>query len=300
LKVLDDTEASVHRLLHGNTLHGQQCLNSEWRDEPSTYYSRSGPIGQVFTALKPKLGEEGAQVAIVGLGAGSLACYAQSGQQWTFYEIDPAVMRIAVEPRYFTFLADSQARGVGLEILLGDARIRLRDAPEGAYRLIVLDAFSSDAVPVHLLSREAIRLYRSRLGEGGLLAFNLSNRYVDLEPVMGQQVSDAGLVSRIRYDVHLTTEQKRSGKQPSIWVVMAARESDLGEIATDARWLIPKVHPVSNVWTDDYSDLASYLVLGARRYPDTVASSNTTEGAFSDHSTSNSTVPGSQGNVRKP
>jgi hypothetical protein len=300
LKVLDDTSANVHRLLHGNTLHGQQCFNTECHDEPSTYYARSGPIGQVFTALKPSLSHEGAQVAIVGLGAGTLACYAHAGQQWTFYEIDPAVMRIALEPRYFTFLADCEARGVVLEILLGDARIRLRDGPEGAFRLIVLDAFSSDAVPVHLLSQEAIRLYRSRLAKGGLLAFNLSNRYVDLEPVMGQQARDAGLVCRICYDVHLTAEEKQSGKQPSIWVVMAARQSDLGEIATDARWLIPKVRPSSNVWTDDYSDLASYLVLGARRFPDPVASSNPAQGEFSGNSTSNTIAPGSQGKARRP
>jgi hypothetical protein len=300
LKVLDDTGANVHRLLHGNTLHGQQCLNSECRDEPSTYYSRSGPIGQVFTALKPKLSEEGTRVAIVGLGAGSMACYAQAGQQWTFYEIDPSVMRIALDPRYFTFLSDCQDRGVGLELPLGDARIKLRAAPEGAYRLIVLDAFSSDAVPVHLLSREAIQLYRSKLAEGGLLAFHLSSRYLDLEPVMGQQATDAGLACRICYHVHLTAEEKRSGKQPSIWVVMAARESDLGEIATDARWLIPKIRPASNVWTDDYSDLANYLVLGARRFPDPVAFTNATQGEVSGHSTSNTAKSDSHGNGRRP
>jgi hypothetical protein len=300
LKVLDETEANVHRLLHGNTLHGQQCLNSECRDEPSTYYSRSGPIGQVFAALEPRLSQGGARVAIVGLGAGSLACYAQAGQRWTFYEIDPSVMRIALEPRYFTFLSDSTARGVGIEFLLGDARIKLRAAPEGAYRLIVLDAFSSDAVPVHLLDREAIQLYRSKLAEGGLLAFHLSSRYLDLEPVMGQQAADAGLVCRICYDVHLTAEQKRSGKQPSIWVVMAAHRLDLGEIATDARWLIPQVRPGSRVWTDDYSDLANYLVLGARRFPDPEPSSKDTPREFSDHSTSSTIVPGSHGNARVP
>ena len=125
----------------------------------------------------------------------------------------------------------------------------------------MLDAFSSDAVPVHLLSREAIRLYRSKLDEGGLLAFNLSNRYLDLDPVMGRQAEDAGLVCRVGYDLDVSDEEKRVGKQPSIWAVMAATERDLGSLAADPRWRAPCPAPGSAVWTDDYSDLASYLLL---------------------------------------
>jgi hypothetical protein len=268
LKVLYDTEANVHRLLHGNTLHGQQSLDPASRGEPSTYFARSGPIGQLFAALGPVLARDGARVAIAGLGVGTLACYARPGQGWTFYEIDPAVARIAQDPRYFTYLSDCQAQGTSLAIVLGDARLRLGEAPERSYQLIVLDAFSSDAVPVHLLSREAMRLYRSRLTEGGLLAFNLSNRYLDLEPVLGRQAEDAGMACRIAYDVYLTAEQKRAGKQATIWVVMARREADLGELATDPRWRVPRLRPDARAWTDDDSDLASYLVLGPRRFPD--------------------------------
>ncbi len=143
----------------------------------------------------------------------------------------------------------------------GDARVRLRDAPAHAYRLIVLDAFSSDAVPVHLLSREAIRLYRSKLAEGGLLVFNLSNRYLDLDPVMGRQAEDAGLACRVCYELRFDDEEKQAGKQPSIWAVMAESEADLGSLAFDPRWRPLSTRPGSAVWTDDYSDLASYLML---------------------------------------
>ena len=198
------------------------------RREPSTYFTRSGPIGQVFEWTRVRgWSQPGRESRSSGLGAGTLASYAQPGQRWTFYEIDPAVERIARDPRFFTYLRDCQAES--LEIVLGDARLRLREAPDHAYRLIVLDAFSSDSLPVHLLSREAIGLYRSKLAEGGVLAFNLSNRYLDLDPVMGRQAADAGLVCRIGYDLDVSDEEKQAGKQPSIWAVMAAAESDLGE-----------------------------------------------------------------------
>jgi hypothetical protein len=194
----------------------------------------------------------------VGLGVGTLASYAQPGQHWTFYEIDTAVERIARDPRFFSYLRDCEADAT--DIILGDARQRLQGAPDNAYQLIVLDAFSSDALPVHLLSREAIRLYRAKLAHGGSLLFNLSKRYVDLDPVIGRQAVDAGLACRICYDLRVSDDEKRAGKWPSIWAVMAARASDLGSLATDARWQAPALRPGSAVWTDDYSDLASYLL----------------------------------------
>ena len=259
VRVTHDTEQNVHRLFHGSTLHGQQSLDLALRREPSTYFTRSGPIGQVFNAIQPRLEPPGARVAIVGLGAGTLASYARPGQRWTFYEIDDAVVRIARDPRFFTYLQDSQADAT--DIVLGDARLRLRDAPDHTYQLIVLDAFSSDAVPVHLLSREAIRLYRAKLTTEGMLVFNLSNRYLDLDPIMARQAEDAGLVYRVRYDLNLSDEEKQSGKQASIWAVMTATERDLGALADDPRWQAPNPRPGSAVWTDDYSDPASYLLL---------------------------------------
>jgi hypothetical protein len=265
LRVTHDSERNVNRLFHGSTLHGQQSLEKALSREPSTYFTRSGPIGAVFGAMEGRLSVPGSQVAIVGLGAGTLASYAQPGQCWSFYELDAAVERIARDPRYFTYLRDCRAEAV--DIILGDARDRLRDAPEGAYQMIVLDAFSSDALPVHLLSREAIRLYRSKLAPGGMLVFNLSNRYLNLDPVIGRQAEDAGMVCRICYDLSVSDDLKRAGKQPSIWAAVAANEADLGRLAADARWQAPALRAGWSVWTDDYSDLASYLILmpGGRR-----------------------------------
>jgi spermidine synthase len=267
LRVTHDTQQNANRLFHGSTLHGQQSLDPAFRHEPLTYFTRSGPIGQIFRAMERRLNRPDTRVAIVGLGVGTLASYAEPGQRWTFYEIDGAVERIARNPRFFTYLQDCKADDV--EIILGDARQRLASAPDNAYQLIVLDAFSSDALPVHLLSREAIRLYRAKLVTGGLLLFNLTNRYLDLNPVIGRQASDAGWVCRISYDAAVSDDEKRMGKQGSIWAVMAAQESDLDSLTADPRWQAPRLRQGSQVWTDDYSDLAAYLLFIPRKYAGT-------------------------------
>jgi len=259
LRVLEDREAGTRRLMHGSTLHGQQSLDPALREEPSTYFTRRGPIGGLLGRPRPG---SGARVAVVGLGTGTLACYARPGESWTFYEIDPAVVRAAEDPSCFTYLADARRRGAEVAVVEGDARLRLADAPDGAAAMIVLDAFSSDAVPVHLLSREAIALYRRKLAPGGLLAFNITNRYLDLEPLMARQAEDAGLACRVRYDLDAPAEARARGWQPSIWAVMADLAADL-----PAGWPAPRPRAGSAPWTDDYSDLASYLILGRRRPP---------------------------------
>ncbi len=257
VRVTHDPEKNVHRLFHGTTLHGQQSLEPALAREPSTYFTRSGPIGWVFEGLEPRFEEGGSRVAILGLGAGTLASYARTGQRWTFYEIDPIVARIARDPQLFTYLRDCRAET--LDIVIGDARLRLLEAPDHVFALIVLDAFSSDSLPVHLLSREAIGLYRRKLAPAGVLAFNLSNRYLDLDPILGRQAADAGMACRIAYDIAITPEEKQTGKQPSIWAVIAETERDLGSLAFDPRWRAAAQRPGSAAWTDDFSDLASYI-----------------------------------------
>jgi hypothetical protein len=259
VRVTEDPVKQVRRLFHGSTLHGAQSLDPVSSREPLTYFTRSGPIGQLFSALGPRLNRPETQIGVVGLGVGTLRAYAGPYQHWTFYELDPAVLEIYLnrEPRYFTYSGPGQPGDC--RVVEGDARLRLRHEPDHVFALIVLDAFSSDALPVHLLTREAIQLYESKLAQGGVLAFNLSTRYLDLEPVIGRQAQDAGLDCRINYDTLLSPAEWEAGKQPSIWAVMAATDFDLGALAHDARWRLPTLRPNARVWTDDYSDLARYL-----------------------------------------
>ena len=245
-----------HQLFHGSTLHGQQSLDPNRRWEPLSYFHRTGPIGQVFDVLRNRPFRP--SVAVVGLGTGSLAAYAEPGQHWTFYEIDPAVVRISRNPLYFTYLRDCRASA--LEIVLGDARLRLRNAPEHGYDLIVLDAFSSDAIPIHLLTREAVGLYRSKLASEGMIAFHISNRYLDLAPVVGALACNEGFVCLIRNDLKLSPDELHAGKQPSIWVVMANREADLGTLGKNPTWLPPKIRPSAPMWTDDFSNVIEYFI----------------------------------------
>ncbi|WP_165073898.1 fused MFS/spermidine synthase [Paludisphaera rhizosphaerae] len=258
LRVLHEPVSDVFRLMHGSTLHGQQGRSPATREEPSTYFTRSGPIGDLFTAMVANLDRPGTRVGVVGLGTGTLACYARPGQDWTFYEIDDAVVRAAEDETCFTYLADARRRGATVSTVEGDARLRLAAAPDGGFALLVLDAFSSDAVPTHLLSREAIALYRRKLAPGGILAFNLSCRFLDLPPLMAVQARDAGLACLVRRDLNIPPEAKTAGKLPSIWAVLADPSS---APTLPPSWAAPSLRPGASPWTDDYSDLATYLRL---------------------------------------
>ena len=200
-----------------------------------------------------RIGDSHARVAVIGLGAGSLACYAKPAQEWTFYEIDPAVERIARDTRYFTFLKLSRAKQ--LDVVLGDARLRLKEASNHRYSVIVADAFSSDSIPVHLITREAFHLYLSKLTDRGLLAFHISNRRLDLKPVIGHLAHDAGLVAFYCKDLLGGPE----GKEASEWVVMAQNMEDVKPLLVDHRWSQLTPHPATRVWTDDFSNLFSVL-----------------------------------------
>jgi hypothetical protein len=265
LRVTQDDTARVRRLFHGSTLHGQQSLDPTRRREPSTYFDRSGPVGAFFASFEARRDRTRARVAVTGLGVGSLASYARPGQRWTFFEIDPAVVRIASDPGFFTFLADSQADA--LDVIVGDARLALARAPDGSFDLIVLDAFSSDAIPVHLLTREALALYRRKLAGGGTILLNITNRYLDLAPVVALLASDAGLVCRSRLDLRPRAEEEATGVRGSIWAVLASRETDLGPLAVDPLWFTPSAAPGDVVWTDDHASLLGHLRFGRPAAP---------------------------------
>ena len=245
-RIANDETGQYRILFDGKTIHGIQSLAPGRNREPLSYYARSGPVGQVFEAFSGS--EKLRRVGVVGLGAGAMACYAAPGEEFTFYEIDPLVERIARDPRYFTFLRDCSPE---VRVVLGDARICLKNTPDHLYGMFVLDAFGADAIPVHLLTREAVQLYLSKLVDHGILVFHISNRYLDLQKVLGNVASDAGLVALVENDM----TDIQAGKLPSRWVVMARSKDDLGKLIGDPRWIPLERDPRTRVWTDDYSSI---------------------------------------------
>ncbi len=247
-------DRGYRQLLHGSTIHGIQSMDPARGSEPLSYYYETGPIGQVFRS--PSISEQLREVAVVGLGAGSLACYSEPWRHFTFYEIDPLVERIARNPRYFTFLRDCSPE---TQIVIGDARLSLRSASVHKYDLVVVDAFSSDTVPVHLVTREAIELYLAKLADHGLMAFNISNRYLDMRPVLGELAHDAGLASIVQDDVRVGADELSRGKFASTWVLMARQRSDFASLASQPNWHDLQLQSGSRLWTDDYSSIINII-----------------------------------------
>jgi hypothetical protein len=238
-------------LHHGTTLHGAQSLVPARRLIPLTYYHPDGPAGDVFRFAPAALLTH-RNVGVVGLGAGSLACYGRPGEDWTFYEIDPVVAHIALDPRYFTFLRDCPP---SLHIVLGDARLTLTKKHGAKFDVLVLDAFSSDAIPVHLMTREAFRLYTSLLAPHGIIAAHISNEHLNLEPVVAAVADDLQLRSRVRRNLAVPDEAVALGRTPSIWVILARSESDFGVLTESSKWKQLNRRLDVRPWTDDYSNI---------------------------------------------
>ncbi|HZI78081.1 MAG TPA: fused MFS/spermidine synthase [Vicinamibacterales bacterium] len=256
-RVSVDRTGGAHWLAHGTTLHGMQYVEATRRGEPLTYYHRTGPFGRMMAAM-PGLQQPG-EIAAVGLGVGTLAAYARPGQRWTFFEIDPAVERIARDDRYFTYLKDCGDR---CRVVLGDARLSLMAQPDARYRLIVLDAFSSDAVPMHLMTHEAMALYLSRLEEHGVMAFHVSNRHLNLGPVVGRLAANNGLVALPLRDQR--SPSWPSEKATSAWVMVARTTEDLAAIMGGRPWTPPPVEAGTPLWTDDFSNVFDVLEIRLR------------------------------------
>jgi hypothetical protein len=247
------TYGPAHRLVHGTTTHGAQYLDSARRRTPETYYHRNGPVGQLFSALDARLAGKG--IAAVGLGAGTVLCYSKPGENWTFFEIDPLVQRIASYPLLFTYLRDCAVKP---RIVIGDARVTLMREPDKRFSLLILDAFSSDAIPVHLLTREAFRGYERVLDDTGVLFVHISNKHLNLQPVVAALAADAKLVALI--EEHEPNEKVDGDlAYPSEWVALARRREDLGSLATDTRWKVLPVRRGYEPWTDDYSNVFSVI-----------------------------------------
>ncbi|MBK7404053.1 MAG: fused MFS/spermidine synthase [Phycisphaerales bacterium] len=246
-----DESGRYRMLLHGTTAHGVEALDPDRRGEPLAYYARPGPAGQVFTML----GERFEHVGLVGVGAGSLGAYGREGQRFDFFDIDPAVVRIARDPRWFTFLPDCRAH---TRFVIGDGRLSLANEPDHTFDLIVLDAFSSDAVPIHMLTREAVATYAAKLRPGGLLLFHLSNRNLALAPFVAAAAAEEGLTCRERRDEVTADQQAKTGRFASEWLVAGAGPEALAPLLRDVRWEEPT--RARAPWTDAHADLAAALV----------------------------------------
>jgi hypothetical protein len=248
------TAGPANFLIHGTTIHGAQFQDSARRRLPVTYYHPHGPVGQLFTALQDRFPQK--RIGVVGLGTGSLDCYSKPGEDWTFFEIDPVVAKISGRTGYFTFLRDC---AVHPRIVFGDARLTLAHQPAKRFGLLVIDAFSSDAIPVHLLTRQAFALYRRVLDDDGILFVHISNQHLDLQPVVAELAKDAGLVALL--GAHSTTDRESEIDldYSCDWVALARRPEDLGALTHDSRWKVLSAKAGAQPWTDDYSNVFSVI-----------------------------------------
>jgi len=240
-----------HELFHGTTKHGAQRLIPTESKTPLTYYSRPSPMGQLFKTFDAQ--NENWNIGVVGLGAGALACYAKPSQTWTLYEIDPLVVDIAKNPAYFSYLSQCAPNAVSE---IGDARLSIQNKPDGTFDLLMMDAFSSDAVPTHLLTREAIELYFKKLKPNGILAFHITNRHLLLKKVVSIHAEEMHLAA-------LINEFKPQTDAPLIvatdWVVLAKNPETLKPLQTSqiGSWQKMLLYFDMPAWTDDFTNIVS-------------------------------------------
>ncbi len=247
LTVVETSDSKTHqpirKLVHGRIVHGSQFLNPELCATPTTYYSRNSGVGQLLLSLKTT----GRKIGVVGLGAGTLAAYGQPGDTFRFYEINPDVIDLA--NRYFHYLPGCPAK---TETIVGDARLLLEREPDQEFDCLVLDAFSGDAIPVHLLTSEAIDTYQRHLKDRGVLAIHISNLYFDLRPIV------AGLAHRAGMEL-IVIENKGTtdNAQDSTWAILSRDPSVIARLDPKVQSAKPQSRFV--IWTDDRSNLLEVL-----------------------------------------
>ncbi len=238
------------QLMHGTTVHGIQRAGNDLATEPTTYYGRTSGVGLALRQADAMFGP-GARIGVVGLGVGTLACYREEGQDWTFFEIDPVVLHFS-DRGEFTYLSRCAPDS---PVIIGDARLKLEGMAENRFDILVIDAFSSDAIPLHLLTYEAIGIYRRALDDDGVLVMHISNNYIRLEPVIARLAASHVLRTIIRKDGH----DDATSQYPSSWVALARDDAHLAKLKEAGGWeeLAP---PEGRVWTDDYASILPYLV----------------------------------------
>ena len=253
-EVIRSSESKVTVLMNGTTVHGMQSTDPSFSRRPTTYYARSGPLGDVFGWLSSA--RPSGSIAVVGLGAGTIAAYEEPGQTMTFFEIDPLVVRVATDPQYFTYLSSAPTKP---SIVLGDARLSLRNVAAGAFDLMILDAFSSDAIPTHLMTVEAIADDLRVLRPGGLLAVHVSNRYYDLAPALAAAGARLGAIVLDR-GYSPTPAEAEVHASISYWVILT-RDRDIADMFIADGWTRGDAAGIVPL-TDDHPDILRFLNIG--------------------------------------
>lgn len=242
-------EGSAYAQVHGTTIHGVQYLDDR-NDDPTAYYVEDGPFGDAARDLHERR-PQGASVGVVGLGVGTMAAYMRPTDSMTFFEVNPTVVRMARDQRYFTYLANASGPTT---VVLGDARVSLADVSDASFDLLVLDAFSSDSIPAHLLTQEAMRMYVAALKPDGLAVFHLSNTYLDLAPAVASTAESIGLSARtLSYDPE-AADFERYAAVPSVWLIVG-RPDDVTRFER-LGWSIAADGPIL---TDDFADVTRLL-----------------------------------------
>jgi len=246
----------VHKFSHGDTVHNIQLRDEALQTIPLAYYAEGNTFDRALTFVRNHYKDRGLNVAMVGLGAGAMACYETPEDDWTYFEIDPAVVKMAMNPDYFSYMDKCSVES---DVRIGDARLKLKDLAQKSQDYIIIDAFSSDSIPAHLVTREAISLYQSKLKDDGMIFFHTSNRLLDISSVVANLAADAGLDSRFIEITSFAEEEYANYKSPSTALLIGSATQMNAATNFDANWkkIIPS--PDVGLWTDDYSHIAGTL-----------------------------------------
>jgi hypothetical protein len=263
-KIVVTPRGQYHVLMHGTTIHGAQKFQNDdgspvtGRPEPITYYHQSGGIGQAVTALRERKSGP-LRVAVIGLGAGTLTCASQPGESWKFFEIDQTMVDTARDPKYFSYIKNCEP---DLKPVIGDARLTFAREPDGIYDLIIVDAYSSDAIPIHLATEQAMAIYKDKLAPHGSVLMHVSNRHLELASVV---VGIAGANDLKSWVYNEDSNRDNEYIFATEVVVSAREEEDIGSLATSEQWAMTEADEKQRVWTDDYSNVLGAVMRRLRR-----------------------------------